>query len=211
MQVVVRIAFAGVLALGGGLRAVPQQAVPPPPNPADSSPTLAVTMQFIQDKLSGIGDISYTQQAQADGSSHTFHLRLSVTDASSCMLGTTVTDLDSRPFFTTTTVPLKDVETIGVSRLGSDPQTVASGFTYPGPPVFALILSVPKYTVSNARVWISDNKKHTRNENPYKGNAASYLFTEEDLANRVAKAMLHAVELCSAAAPTNAKKPNEPF
>ena len=38
---------------------VAQQSAPPPPKPADNGPSLAVTMQFIQDKLNDIGTITY--------------------------------------------------------------------------------------------------------------------------------------------------------
>ena len=43
---------------------VAQQAVPPPPQPPANGPTLATTMQFIQDKLNDIGKISFVMFEQ---------------------------------------------------------------------------------------------------------------------------------------------------
>jgi hypothetical protein len=41
-----------------------QQAVSPPPKPADGGPSLAVTMQFIQDKLNQHGKINFAEYVQ---------------------------------------------------------------------------------------------------------------------------------------------------
>jgi len=191
-------------------RAIPQQAVPPPPNPADSSPTLAVTMQFIQEKLNGIGTITYTRHNSTDDTNiQEQMLRTDViADAALCMLQSYLKAniLDEPGSFVKRTTPLKDVKNIVVTPLDST--------HYPGRPIFNLELSVPNYTVEQVGVSVSYDKKHIRHETTIgslKMNSDQILFTDEELANRVAKAMLHAVELCSAAAPTSAKKPNEPF
>src|ERR1039458_735223 len=50
-----------ILAFGCAIAAWGQQSAPPPAKPADSGPTLAATMQFIQEKLSERGKIGWAQ------------------------------------------------------------------------------------------------------------------------------------------------------
>jgi hypothetical protein len=45
--------------------AVSQTAIAPPPRPADSGPTVAVTMKFIQDKLNDVGTVACTNSFPA--------------------------------------------------------------------------------------------------------------------------------------------------
>lgn len=52
------LAVGALLALAGTL-AVSQSPVAPPPKPPDSGPTLAATLQFIQDKLNAQGRVGY--------------------------------------------------------------------------------------------------------------------------------------------------------
>lgn len=65
-----RVAFAGCFAALLTGPAVSQQTVAPPPKPSDSGRSLPVTMKFIQDKLNGIGKVTYvlSWQNTSDGS-----------------------------------------------------------------------------------------------------------------------------------------------
>ena len=50
-----------ILAFGFALTAWGQQSTPPPTKAADSGPTLAATMQFIQEKLTEQGQVGWAE------------------------------------------------------------------------------------------------------------------------------------------------------
>jgi hypothetical protein len=54
-----RILLAASLLCGVAFTLTAQQTVAPPPKPAESGPSLAVTMKFIQDKMNDQGKINY--------------------------------------------------------------------------------------------------------------------------------------------------------
>jgi hypothetical protein len=164
-----------------------QKAVAPPPKPADSGPTLAVTMQFIQGKLSDIGKVNYVgfYQNTTDGStfSNTYTNAVSnvFADQSQCRISyhwTTTTDgvpkEDANHW-----IPLNDVQNIVVkpfaqyqtemNAIGGLPNFIT---TSTNPPLTALVVRRP-HGLEN---W--------------------FPFTDADLADRVAKAITHAIELC---------------
>ena len=194
----------GALVLMGVRSAVSQQAVVPPPNPADSSPTLAVTMKFLQDKLGGIGLVSFPPKDQEGSFVMKEELTEVVADPSVCTLRYTKPDLYGQGGVesnsVTVTVPLREVAQIRVTPVEVN---------Y-GPPVHLLFLDVPKYAVTTHQVIIESGKKHVRHESSGKANLVMIYLNDEDVGNRIAKAMQHAVELCVAAAPP-AKKSDEPF
>jgi len=199
-----RIIFLSLLSSVFLPNAISQQAVPPPPNPADSSPTLAVTMKFIQEKLSAIGVVSYHPKDQEGNFVMKEELTDVVADPSVCTLRYTNPDLYGQGGIesnsVTVTVPLREVAQIRVNPVEVD---------Y-GPPVYLLFLDVPKYAVTTHQVIIESGKKHVRHESSGKANLVMIYLNDEDMGNRIAKAMQHAVELCSAAVPP-AKKSDEPF
>lgn len=178
---------------------------------ADSGPTLAVTMQFLQDKLRGIGKLNYsTSWDGVSWSNITEEITDVATDASACMLRSTNYKEDAgNPvhWLTTWTVLLKDVETIEVTHQ-EDKQH------YSGPPIFLLALGVPKHTVS-MHGFFERKKKEDPQVTDQEFGSVGYSFVDEELANRVAKALRHAVDLCAAQAKAksdvDSKKANEPF
>jgi hypothetical protein len=174
--------------LGGmGLTLCAQQAVAPPPKPADSGPSLAVTTKFLQDKLGDIGKITYVSFMQNTNDGSTFSNTITnevsnvVADPSQCRIfyhwktirdGATVSDFDA--WFS-----LRDVQDVTVkpylqyqnevNASAGIPNIVATSLN---PPLTALLVRRP-HNVSNL-----------------------FPFTDADLADRVAKALTHAVELC---------------
>ena len=164
-----------------------QKAVAPPPKPADSGPSLAVTMKFLQDKLGDIGkvtSVSFVQNTN-DGStsSNTFTNEFSNVAAypDQCRIsyhqkvtrdGATVADSD-------TWFSLRDVQDVVVKPWAQYQTEVNAGAGFPNfvvtsvnPPLTALLVRRP-HNLSN-----------------------HFSFTDADLADRVAKAFTHAVELC---------------
>ncbi len=173
-----------------------QTAVAPPPKPADSRPSLAVTMQFIQDKLSDIGIVNYVifSQNTSDGSTFSntvaYELRNIVADPNRCRItyhqknafnGRAPIEFDS--FF-----KLNDVQDIVVKPMT---QFQTESDASQGQPNMITTATSPPMTTLLLR-------------HPH-GYVNSFPFTDADLADRVAKALTHAVELCG-----GGQKP-EPF
>jgi hypothetical protein len=164
-----------------------QKAVAPPPKPADSGPSLAATMQFLQDKLNDIGKVSIvmfnhnTTTGEDFTTTFTSEFTNATADPSQCRIayhgkstlnGATVSDGDAG-------VPLRDVQDVviepyvqyqnEVNAAGGLPNVIASSTN---PPLTALLVRRP-HGVYNF-----------------------FPFTDPQLADRVAKAMTHAIELC---------------
>jgi hypothetical protein len=165
--------------------ALAQTAVQPPPKPADSGPSLAATMQFIQEKVGQQGKINFALYVHdnAAGNDWIVQKALEVTNIvphpETCILnfhvklwenGSIVVDQDLG-------IPFRDAEDVIIQPVEQSikENDNKAGYTTRSyrsdPPVFAL------------RV----RRKATYNE---------LYFTDEETANRVAKAMVHAVELC---------------
>jgi hypothetical protein len=163
-----------------------QQPVPPPPRPVDSGPSLAATMQFIQDNAAE-GNLIYTafvSDASQPGLEWKNHFKVGISnlvaDAGSCSItyqwraevNGKVSDDASY------TLALKDVKEIVVLSQAQNQNQVDSRNGHPNwssriePGLFTLIARRPRGMVN------------------------AFLFSDEEMANRVAKAMVHAVDLC---------------
>jgi hypothetical protein len=168
-----------------------QGAAPAGPSPAvaptTSGPSLAESMQFIQDKLNCLGNVAFAQflQNTSNGGTGTKSLTNEISnvvaDPNQCSIsyhrkatsnGSTYKDENS-------VFSLRDVQDIVVTP--DEPYEtkwqVKSGYpnvivTSTSPPITALVA------------------RHAHGEESF------FLFTDADLADRVAKAMVHAVELC---------------
>jgi hypothetical protein len=183
------ICFAALVV--SGALAQQKKSVPPPPKPKDAGPSLEVTMKFIQDKVNAVGPVNYAayyhENAVGAGVSDwtaQFGNEASnmVADAGACRISyhwTTRTENGQIASDLDTGFSLKDVQDIAVmpmEQLHKEVDTVAGHPSWScriDPPVFAL------------KVRITDT-----------AGFKNFDFSDEQLANRVAKAMLHAVELC---------------
>jgi hypothetical protein len=176
------IAFA--LMAVGALHA--QQSVPPPPRPADSGPSLETTMQFIQENAAE-GKLTYTasvtdasQQGAEWRNKFTVEMSNLAADPAACSItyhwraeenGKVADDADY-------SLALKNVKEILVLPQDQNQNQVDSRNGHPdwnsriSPLLFVLIAKRPKGLVN------------------------VFLFSDETMANRVAKAITHAVELC---------------
>jgi len=165
-----------------------QQSVPPPPQPAPdkpAGPTLEVTMQFIQDKLNGIGTVNFAGYVH-DSANNTDNVQKFaatfsnvVANPSACTLSyhRLVINNGSREHDENVLINLREVQSISVLpdeqdwqmflvRTGDTTKTVKDV-----PDVFALVIKLP-------------------------GRDPTIRFYDQALADRVAKALVHAVELC---------------
>jgi hypothetical protein len=159
---------------------------PPAATPVDNGPSLAETMQFIQEKLNGIGKLSYVDvfYAAVDGSTadntYTDEISNVVADPSQCHIsyhrkatqnGKTYRDKENE-------FSMRDVQEIVVKPLEQfeTESAVNNGITN------VSITTRPPMTILEAR--LPHDMTYT------------FRFADADHADRVARAMQHAVELC---------------
>ncbi len=173
-----------------------KKAVPPPPKPADEGPSLEATMKFIQEKVGEIGTLNYVVYVHDDvaGSDWTTRNRTEasnvVANASACRIsfhwkterdGAVIQDLD-------TWYSLKSIGDIVVMPIEQAVKAVDIGEGRAG----------RNYRVDPPLFELQARRTDIKGSN-------DFIFPDEQIANRVAKAMVHAVELCGGGA-----KP-EPF
>ena len=157
------------------------QDVPPPPKLADDGPSLADTMKFIEEKLGAIGRVNFVFYIHNDLNGNDTTSKESVEDRNvrASVQGCRIDYHESLSrngevaFDKDLSFALKDVQEVVVESLehwqaghGNPSERVD-----PDPPVFLII---PK-------------KKN--------GGGGFYLY-DESLGHRIAKALVHAVELC---------------
>jgi hypothetical protein len=216
--------FTSVLAFGFAIAAFGQLSTPAPAKPADSGPTLAATMQFIQEKLSEKGKIGWAE-ARNNLPGWTFRKFVQLTDVmadpAACTLYTTETmdyttelpkgsvlkpggpltadDLQTHTV-ETDTISFKQVEKITVEKLQDLTNQRLAEAAHPEitttvtPQVFYvkvwasdLVFSIHTSTTKGSKAPVEDDKKSKTD---------GFTFRDEESANHVAKAMIHAMELC---------------
>jgi hypothetical protein len=175
----------GLLAVSAAL-AQEKKTVPPPPNPADDGPSLEATMKFIQDTMNDNGPVNYaiyfhdnavgnewTNQYKIEGTNFT-------ADPGSCRLSyhwkaeknrAVVSDVDVAFFLKT----LVDIVAMPMEQNQKEVDTAN------GHPSWSYRVDPPAF--------VAEVRKTGRGRNAFD-------FSDEQMANRVAKAMAHAVELC---------------
>ena len=175
-----------VLAVSAAL-AQGKKTVPPPPKPADEGPSLEDTMKFIQDMVSDIGPVNVVEHIHDDSADNDwtqlskYEFTKVVANPGACLInyhwktqtsGTVTADSDFGIF-------LKDVEDIAVMPME---QYLKEVVTAAGHPSWSFRVDSPVFVLKVRR---TDSKETN-----------VFDFFDEQLANRVAKAMVHAVELC---------------
>jgi hypothetical protein len=183
-----------VLALTTGAALAQRKSVPAPPKPADNGPSLEATMKFIQDKVSEQGKIVYAGYGHDNATGqdwvgqYTEELSNFVASAPECKI--------SYHFHETSNgQPSNDIEawfklnTIQDVLVETREQNFKQADVKAGHPTWSSRVDPPTWVV----------------EARWKGGVNDIFFHEEDMANRVAKALVHAVELCGGG------EQNEPF
>jgi len=198
-----------VLAVSAAL-AQEKKTVPPPPKPADDTPTLAATMKFIQDKLKEQGNVSFLESwnntitgEQYYPSKHSFELLVAKSDPTGGLSLNFAHTFPGLGLKNTSTfrIHFKDVEKLEVlSKADKLHREFAKAGTpekvfQTEPSVHALVIYMTRgKTVSVHMQSFSDSAPTKETEGST--DEIELLFRDEDMANRVAKAMVHAVELC---------------
>ena len=190
--------------------------VPPPPKPEDKGTSLEVTMKFIQDKLNIIGPVGFTVTANdpAGPWSEIYRHTLSnvVADAGTCRISyhwkedywnsvnhywNSVNQEKDVTFF------LKDgadmqVMTLEQNLIQIDNATGHPGRTYSVEPTVDYRdqpYTKPGYEVFVLKVNLKDKAQRGNSDSPF-SNPDEFHFYDEDLPNRIARALTHAIELC---------------
>ena len=161
------------------------QDVPPPPKPADDGPSLADTVKFIEEKLGAIGRVNWVQYIHdnTNGSDLTHKFSLERTNVRASVQGCRIdyhswgsTD-GGVQYDNDVGFALKDVEEVVVDTLE---QHLKEANSKAGHPEWNIRLDPPVFVI----------KAQKKN-----GGYFFYLY-DESLAHRIAKALVHAVELC---------------
>jgi hypothetical protein len=214
--------FICIFGFGLSIAAWGQQTAPPPAAPSDSGPTLAATMQYIQEKLSGQGQVAWAETLSTGWTTRAFVLISDVmADPAACTLYTTDaadTTLELpkgkvlKPGGSTTaddlhthivemdTISFKEIEKITVEKY----QDIANqGLVEAAHPEITATVTPPVFYVkfwASTAVFSVHTSTTKGSRAPVEKDAASktngFIFRDEDTANRVAKAMTHAMELC---------------
>jgi hypothetical protein len=212
------------LAIGFAAGACGQQVAAPPVKPASSGPTLLETMQFIQEKLSQQGQVAWAE-TMSNQPGLTLRMFVNVSDVmadpGACALYTTFTidstielpkgrvlkpggsvtadDLHTQTMETDTT-PFKQVEKITVEKKQDAENQALAEAAHPeitvtlAPPVFYVKLWASSALFS---AHTSTTKgTHTPVEKDATSKTGGFVIRDEETANKVAKAMTHAMELC---------------
>lgn len=203
-----------------------KKTVPPPPKPADDEPSLEATMKFIQDKINDHGTVGYVvTDSTASGVLHRVHLLNFdvVADAPTCTLrekdksieeievtdgvtynegGNTVSgDNLHRETLVMSKGSFKDVESIAVESAQDFINRMLAQNAHPErtmsytPAVYRLSLDAAKKDA------FSVHREYTVGKQPpgtadFTVRQMGFSFRDEQTANRIAKAITHAVELC---------------
>ena len=166
-------------------RAVPQQAVPPPPRPADAGPTLAVTTAFIQDKLNDIGEVTFTVLFDNEPGGFSANYKITQAATAGCQVtyrrawngkadslspdkADVTTSFDMASAQDVIVLPMEQQYDHMMTRAGGKKHTATS--------------TTPALTVLVVR------SQHHRED--------WFPFDDPGMADRMAKAFVHAIELC---------------
>jgi hypothetical protein len=174
-----------------GATALAQQTVPPPPQPAadkSAGPSLEVTMKFIQEKLGEIGTVNYAAYFHDASDNSDWVQKMSATysnvvaNPGACTLSyhRLILNNGQTSYNDNIFVVMHDVQSITVlpDELDWQKYLARTGETT------RAVKDVPDIYVLNIKLP--------------KGVEYPIRFYEQEMANRVAKAMIHAVELCGA-------------
>ena len=213
-----------ILAFGFAIAAWGQQSAPPSAKPTDSGPTLAATMQFIQEKLSEQGKVGWAQTwSNQPGLTHREFVYLDdvMGDPAACTLYITETvditiDLPSgqvlKPggpmtaddlsthIVETEPISFKQVEKITVEKYQDIENQAYAEAAHPEitvtvtPPVFYVKLWASSAVFSFHSSTTKGKQAPVEKDTTSKTNGLT--FRDEETANKVAKAMIHAMELC---------------
>jgi hypothetical protein len=170
---------------------------PPAAVPADTGPSLVETMQFIQNKLNGIGKIAFfaiLQDTSSDSNGSTWNQTIQneisnvVADQNQCRISYHWKTTNQGSSYWEKRIPTARDEN-DVFSLRYVQEIVLKPFEQSRNELYAMRGSSANVLSTNPPTTVLVVRRPHGEENVF-------TFTDADLADRVAKAMLHAVELC---------------
>jgi len=179
------------------------QNVPPAPNPDDSGPTIEYTMKYIRDRLDSV-DIAWTSVAHTQSGDRHYATKYNVSQAEAdpkrCTLGFRGTyyidDRDSAAAVTisdtSTKFSMHDVERVLVEPRSAVDKRTNAMFDY-SPDVYSVTMKMASGKTANLHLRIQGNGVSERDLTNVEVHVD---LLDEELANRLAKALIHGVELC---------------
>jgi hypothetical protein len=187
------------------------QDVPPPGKPKDDGPSLEVTARFIQDQLNGQGKISTMHtfrntltDKEVGPQKLSWELSAAALNASSCQMSWR--ELRQRPATASTmelrfSLNLHDISRLGVLPLSEDSNRGSAKRGQPeevsemNPEVYLVKMYMSSGISVNVSIHLTQGEKEPTDQDIGWTEVPIY-FREEQLAQRIAKALVHAVELC---------------
>ncbi len=181
--------------IADGLRQVAQSCMAIPPAPPNSGPSMEETLGFIADKVNAQGAVSFltTVQNTAAGTSGAPSKGSEQISAATGDTRTGILKYHMKNLAGDKTVSDSDLQLsfrrISKISVATHQEALTASLARGGHPELSVVISPEFYDLA-----VTDTA----------GGMLYFPFTDQDLANRVAKAMLHASELCGAGN-------NEPF
>jgi len=176
------------------------QDVPPPPRPNNNGPNADFTMKYIQDRLNSV-EIGWTEIAHADSTDIHYMNKYAITSAEASRTRCTLAfkenlqnySLDTPTTYTHVnsfdeTFSFRDVASVQVQPRSDFERRAGFSREY-SPPLYALTIKMVPGKTLHLRSRGESQSEGERTE-------ATLFFLDEDLTNRLAKAIIHAVELC---------------
>jgi hypothetical protein len=178
----------------------PQQHLPPSNSPANSEPSLAATMQFIQDKLKTPFELSYSVYMPELMGGVSEPYRYSVVNVTADPVHCTLSMTDRLIYddFVNPHHEDQDVEThfVALTDVAHITMAIQSNTT---PAIYLLTFNAAQPSFRTIPVEYLENKKPKKRGHllaPANTPKAEYKFLDLDLANRVMNAANYAVQLC---------------
>jgi hypothetical protein len=204
--------MAGMVLTLAAVGALAQTPVPPPPKPADPGPSRETTMTYIQDRLNATKITWSELEVGNDGSTSSGTVTYAVyephADAESCTLKYRVTENHkySDAWFESqskTSLSFRDIRSIAIFSASEEIIEVNKraglrGELSVSPPLFGVRINMIPGRKVHGHDWRRDSYSDQKTEGDSDMDSTSVDFLDEDLANRFAKALNHAAELCGA-------------
>jgi hypothetical protein len=188
------------------------QDVPPPPRPKAEGPSLDLTMKFIEQKLAGQGAINYVaivtvhdSRANTVGNPISYTNTISEVSAAPASCGLVLTRTlfdgvqrtDQRFEFS-----FRDIEKLVVTSLAEELNKAYADQGHPEatveivPNVLSLQVQMLQGKTARMNQHVVSKEGHQGTDDERKLKGVGLIFRDEEMAGRVAKAIVHAVELC---------------
>jgi hypothetical protein len=173
------------------------QDVAPPPKPKDSGPSLEVTMKYTQDNLNAQGTVEWRTEWRGIPDKNWERVSNASADPAGCTLSfhSSVPSGPIQTYETQFKLSFREVTKLMVEPLADfERRTVTNLDETIIPPVFNLSMLLEKG--AQVKRTVAPGYPGRTVEKEFRKSDVSVVFREEEAAKRMAKVIVHAVELC---------------